>query len=544
MTTRVTPEKAEIAPSRRISGVWAIPLLALAMGAYMVIHTWMSEGPEIEIAFTTAEGLEQGKTQIKYRNVDMGVVEKVRLNENFDGVIATAKLDRQALPLLREDTSFWVVTARVGISNISGLDTLLSGAYIQLAPGTGKPGQVHFTALEQPPTTPQGAPGLRLQLTSDQASSVGTGDPVLFKGYPVGRVESTEFDPDSRVVRYAIFIDAPYHELVNSAVRFWDISGISLDASAEGMRLEMGALDTVLLGGVSFGVPEGVAAGEAVAHNTEFELYASYDDIRENPFLYGTYYVAYFQSVKGLLPGAPVEFRGITIGRVERLLLKESAQAQIHGHDGGKGLPIPVLVYVEPARMELPDQQDSIDLLSQSVAIGVKNGLRASLETGNLLTGAKYINLDYYPDAPDEGLGKFLDYTTIPSIDTGLGQMQQQVSLILDKIAKLPLDRTVSEVNVAVAELNATLASLNTLLAQSSTRELPQELNATLADLRKSLDALAPQSELYQGINSSLLRLNNTLGNLDQLTRTLAAQPSAVVLPAPATPDPLPEIKQ
>ena len=143
----MTTQQADISQGRKFSGIWLIPLLAAVLGVYMVIHTWLTEGPEITIAFKTASGLEEGKTKVKYRNVTMGLVEEVRLNDKFDGVIATIKLDRQALPLLREDTRFWVVTARVGLQNISGLDTLLSGAYIRLAPGTGKEGQRDFVGL-------------------------------------------------------------------------------------------------------------------------------------------------------------------------------------------------------------------------------------------------------------------------------------------------------------------------------------------------------------------------------------------------------------
>lgn len=535
-------EKAEINRGRSISAIWVIPLLALVLGAYMVIHSMMTEGPEIEIALTTASGLEKGKTKIKYRNVDMGVVEEVRLNENFDGVIAIVKLRRQALPLLREDTRFWVVTARVGVGNISGLDTLLSGAYIQLAPGEGKEGARSFVALEHPPLTPTGAPGIRLHLTSDRASSISTGDTVLYKGYKVGRVESMEFDPDKRQVLYVIFIDAPYHQLINSAVRFWDASGISLSAGADGFKVETGSVDTVLLGGVAFGVPEGIKEGEPVEHNSKFKLYESYESILENPFEHGTYYVVSFdQSIKGLLPGAPVEYRGIAMGRVERLLLKEFMLTSTRKGLEGKGDPIPVLIYLEPARLELSDSKAAVETLHKAVATGVGNGLRASLESGNLLTGAKYIAMDYYSDAEDASVGTSLGYPTIPTIGTGLDQLQQKITSILDMINGLPLDQTVDNANAAISSLNQSLQSLDKILENQSTQELPAELNRTLQELRITLDGLSPGSEIHQSINSSLLRLNRTLGNIETISGTLAEQPNAIVLPSSSKPDPVPE---
>jgi paraquat-inducible protein B len=541
----VTTEQAKVSRSRAFSSIWLIPLLALVLGIYMVAHTWLNEGPEIEISFKTADGLEQGKTKVKYRNVDMGVVEKVRLNGQFDGVIATVKLDRQALPLLREDTSFWVVTARVGADNVSGLDTLLSGAYLQLAPGTGEEGERNFVGLEQPPQTPAGAPGLRLKLTSDRASSVGTGDAVLFKGYKVGRVESLQFDPVDQHVHYEIFIDAPFHDLVNSNVRFWDVSGVSLSADASGFKVETGAMDTILFGGVAFGVPEGFQEGDQVTQNTEFKLHTSYDDILANPFRYGTYYVVSFdQSIKGLLPGAAVEFRGIQIGRVERIMLKEGLEMTKSLGEQGKGLGFPILIYIEPGRMELPDSEDSIATMRNSVEVGVSNGLRATMASGNLITGSKYISFDFFDGAKPASLGSFLEYTTIPTMDSGLAQLDQKVNALLDNINALPLDDTVAGVNTAIANLNESLESLEMLLKSQSTQQLPANLNETLQQLKDAVANLSPGSQAGQSLDSSLLSLNRTLANLESLTRTLSAQPNAAILPTTPVPDPIPEVSK
>lgn len=541
----MTSEEADIAPGRKFSGIWLIPILALVLGIYMVVNNLMNEGPEIEIAFKTADGLEQGKTKVKYRSVDMGTVQSVRLNDNFDGVIATIKLDRQALPLLREDTRFWVVTARVSVDNISGLDTLLSGAYLQLAPGTGKQGARKFTALEHPPLTPAGAPGLRLSLTSNRATSVTAGDTVLYKGYKVGRVESMEFDPSDKLVHYQIFIDAPYHELVNSSVRFWDASGVSMSANASGFKVETGSLESILFGGVSFGVPEGVKEGKAVAANTEFQLYPSYEDILKNPYQFGTYYVVTFnQSIKGLVPGAPVEFRGIQIGKVDRIMLKEGQAMRINSDTEGEGGPIPVLIYIEPGLMELPDTEASVEVMRRSVSRGVSQGLRASMESGNLLTGAKYIGIDFYPDTPPATEGSFLNYTTIPTIETGLAQLAQSVNSILHTIDELPITETVTSANAALATLNNSLQGLQTIVENQSTQQLPAHLDQTLQELRKAISSLSPDSKAYQSLNSSLLSLNRTMSNLESLTRTLAEQPNAVLISPDPVPDTIPEVSE
>lgn len=538
----MTTEQAKVSQGRGISGIWFVPLLALVLGVYMVIHSWMTEGPEIEVAFKTASGLTQGKTKVKYRSVDMGVVEEVRLNEDFDGVIAKIKLDRQALPLLREDTRFWVVTARVGVGNISGLDTLLSGAYIQLAPGTGKKGTKEYIALEQPPLTPTGAPGLRLKLTSDHTSSVSTGDTVLYKGYKVGRVESMIFDPEDSKAHYVIFIDAPYHQLVNSATRFWDASGISLSAGADGLKLQTGSMDTVLLGGVTFAVPEGLPDGDPVEHNTGFKLYATQEDIMDNPFRHGAHYVVSFkQSIKGLSPGAPVEYRGLHIGTVKKIMLKEGMLKNLSEAHTASGEAIPILIYLEPGRLELPDRAESVTTLQKNIELGITNGLRASLETGNLLSGAKIISIDFFEDVEAQTTGSFLEYTTIPAIETGLGQLEQKLNAILEKINNLPLEETLGGANSAIATLNETLGGLNTVIQSEGIQQLPQQLDNTLSELRETLGGLSPGSEIYQSLNSSLLRLNRTLSNLETVTGTLADQPNSLILPSDSKPDPVPE---
>lgn len=538
-------EQANVSQGRSISGIWIIPLLALALGLYMVVHTWMTEGPEIEVAFKTASGLEQGKTKIKYRNVVMGLVEEVRLNDSFDGVIATVKMERQALPMLREDTRFWVVTARIGKGSISGLDTLLSGAYIQIAPGEGKDGKRDFVALEQPPVTPSGAPGLRLKLTSEKTSSVSAGDAVLYNGYKVGRIESMAFNPSDRKAHYDLFIDAPYHTLVDSQTRFWNASGISLSAGADGLKVDTGSLDTVLLGGVSFGLPPGIVKGDPVENNTAFELFNSYEDILKNPYRHGTYFITSFgQSIKGLLAGAPVEYRGIPVGRVERILLKEGLEYAIQMGLEGAGEDIPVLLYVEPGRVGLPDEARSVEFFQKAIEVGVSNGMRISLETGSLLTGAKYISIDYFTGVEPAAMGEFLGYTSIPSIETGLGQIEQKLNAVLDKINKLPLEDTVGGANVAIATLNGTLASLNSVLENQSTQDLPQELEQTLQGLQGTLESFSPDSEIYQSIQSSLLRLNRTLGNMESLTNTLSGQPNAAILPSDPVPDPIPEARK
>jgi paraquat-inducible protein B len=216
-------------------------------------------------------------------------------------------------------------------------------------------------------------------------------------------------------------------------------------------------MDTLLLGGVTFDTPPNMLRGDPVTNHTKFKLYGSYNEILKNPYQYGVYYVASFsQSLRGLVPGAPVEYRGIQIGRVVRILLKEFASAEKVERGGA----IPVLIYLEPGRLEIPDTNESLESIVEDLELQVTMGLRASIGSGNLLTGKKLINLDYYPDVEPAEMGMFLQYSVIPSIETGLGRIEHQISTLLDKLNALPLDQTVSGANDAIRSADKTLLTL------------------------------------------------------------------------------------
>jgi len=541
--SELTPE---ISTGKRFNPIWVIPVVAVIIGLYMVIHTKLTEGPEIAIQFNTAEGLEAGKTKLRYRDVDVGLVESVSLSDSMDKVVVTAKMDKSAEDMLREDTRFWVVRARVGAGAISGLGTILSGAYLQLDPGNGpRNKKQEYVGLEVPPLTPADAPGVRLTLYTDQAGSLSAGDSILYNGYKVGRIEGVTFDVEQKVVKYDAFIDAPFNDLVNTNTRFWDVSGVSVDATASGIHVKTGSLETILLGGVAFGDLPGLPPAEKAVSGAVFKLSASYQELAEDPFQQRIYYVAEFeQSLRGLNPGAPVEYRGMQIGRVERILIKELMSMG----EAARGKPIPVLIYLEPARFGLPDSEQSVERMREALAVSLKSGMRASLQTGSLLTGALYINIDWYKDEPAVETAEFDGYPVMPTIPSGLGRLEQQIGSLLDKLNNLPLEPVVNNASNALATLDGSLASLTAtmnslqlILDKEGSKSLPGELSDTLAELRQTLSTLSPDSPMGQSISNSVFELNRTLRNLEELTRTLSEKPNSLVFPTDFPADPIPE---
>jgi paraquat-inducible protein B len=404
-----------------------------------------------------------------------------------------------------------------------------------------------------PPLTEADAPGARLVIEAESASSVSVGDSVLYNDYVVGRVESMEFDHKKEKISYGVFIDAPYHKLLNSSVRFWNISGFSLTASAEGVSFDTGSLETILSGGISFGVPEGMPVGSSVKNGTAFKLYSNYNDTLEKTYRYGEYYVVSFkQNLGGLVPGAPVQYRGITIGRVERILMKE----MVTQGTNSMGRAIPVLIYLEPGRLALGDDIEGKNQLTSVVTKGVEHGLRATLASGNLLTGSLLVSLDYFPDEEKAKLGSFNEYQVIPSISGGLEQIQHSVAKFLKKLNSLPLEKIASSSDQAFSQLDESLTSLNTLLSSEdmknipiqiskatkalNTEDIPKKLASVLDSLKRTLDGLSPDSAVYEDLDNTLYELNDALQGVEELTKSLSEVSS--ILPSADIIDPEPEV--
>ncbi len=527
----MTEAHAEISQKRRLSPVWIVPIVALVIGIWMVIYTIQSQGPEIQIVFSTAEGIEDGKTKIKFRDVEIGLVQSAGLGEDLESVVVIAQIEKEAASLLVEDTEFWVVRPRIGKSGISGLGTLLSGGFIQIAPGESTEPREEFVGLEEPPVTPAGTPGIHLELVADRAGSVSTGDPILYEGFQVGIVEDEEFDPESALMRYRIFIEAPYDKYVTSSIRFWDVSGISVSADASGIEAQIGSLETLVLGGIQAGFPLGVGPGEPAKSGDVFRLYDSYTAVNEKPHRYDIEYVVSFpQSVRGLLPGAPVEYRGIPMGRVERVMLDELTRQAV---TGDQDRPIPVLISLAPAGLKLADTPEGVENLRESIRTSVDNGLRATLTTGNLLTGSLYIAFDRFPDAPPAEMGLYAGRETIPTISSGLGGIEQRITALLDRLNELPLDAT-------VRELQGTLAGVNRIVSSDPMQALPENLDATLKELQVTLASFSSDSELQARLLPTLGELDRTLASLRQVLDTIGEQPNALIFNRGYRADPRP----
>ncbi len=529
---------AKIETIKRWSPVWIIPILTVLIGAWILFYHFSNQGPLVTLVTVNAEGIEGGKTAIKSRNVDIGMVESVSLSDDLKQVIIKARLHSNMDKLLNKDTVFWVVKPQIGREGISGLNTLLSGAYIELLPGHSKTAASSFNLKDSAPLASEDTKGLRITLESKQPNRLNAGDPVLFRGFRVGTVESSEFDPKDRAMRYRLFIMDIYRGLVSSNVRFWQDSGIAFDMSSQGVRVEMASLDTLVTGGVSFDLPDGWAVGNSVKDFEKFELYSDRKSIQESLYTQHEDFVLFFKdSIRGLEPGAPVEFRGVRIGTVSEVPF---FMPELKSHNKENDYYVPVLIRIEPDRIQNRFGKD-LDIKGH-LAEAEGNGLRAAMKSGNILTGALYIDLDFYPDAkPWTGPTKVYDYPLIPTASGGLAEIQQRLFQTLDKVNKMPIEPMLNEMTETLKQTRSTMANLNAILASKEVNNLPKDMQKTLEELNRSLKGFQPGSSAYSNMVSDMQRLDRVMRELQPILQTLNQKSNALVFEAPNAKDPQPK---
>ena len=506
----------------RASLIWLVPIIALLIGVSMLVQAWLSAGPEITIAFRTAAGLEAGKTPVKYKDVTVGAVSAIQLSEDGSHVVATISLVKSALSLTRKDTRFWVVRPRIGMSGISGVDTLLSGAYIAVDTGTAGESNKHFAGLESPPTVIGGTPGQSFDLVTEDLGSLDIGSPVYFRRIQVGRVASYQLDGDGKAITVQVFIDAPYDQFVNADTRFWNASGVDVSLGADGFNLKTESMATLVAGGIAFATPERKAeAGPAQASYHLAKDQASAMRPPDGPAQY--IQLRFAQSLRGLSVGAPVQFAGVDLGHV--------VSTSLDYDETNRRFPTVVGIVVYPQRLgrvldKLPKLDgDAQKQAAQLLGVMVEQGLRAQARSGNLLTGQLYVSLDFAPNAPKVPYDIAARPLTVPTINGSFDQLQEQLASIVGKIDKMPLDSIGRNLDTTLAELNHTLKQVNGQVLPETSRTLRQA-QQTFSTAR---DILSEDAPLQQNLGQTLQEVQRTARSLRTLTDLLGRQPESLL---------------
>ncbi|MES2257738.1 MAG: MlaD family protein [Pseudomonadota bacterium] len=522
--TPTVPEPVVEPASRWLpSLVWLIPLLAALVGLGLVAKSVMDRGPVVVVSFSSADGLEPGKTKVKYKDVDIGLVRSIALEPDLSKVLVTIDMSKDAKRFTAKDTRFWVVRPRVGASGVSGLGTLLSGAYIGVDAGKGEQGESSFTGLERAPSVTVDQKGSQYTLHTDSLGSVDIGSPVFYRRIQVGQVIDFVLDPQGAGVTMRVFVNAPYDQYVGRNTRWWHASGVDVRLDSGGFKVNTQSVAALLVGGLAFETMSGQKQDAVAPSGSQFLLAPDQASAMREPDGRPISSVFYFdQSLRGLSPGAPVDFRGIVLGEVRSVGVEFDPDQ--------KSFRMPVTVDLYPGRLGRrfqqalaadPDHKAGPAVLARMVS----RGLRAQLRTGNLLTGQLYIALDFFPHPPAVKFNADLDPLEVPTVPNSLDELQTQLASIARKLDKVPFDDIGNN-------LNATLKNANALLKQLDGQVMPEmkeTLNAARHTFGTAEQLLQKDSPVQSDLREALQQLTQTMQSLNTLSDYLERHPESLI---------------
>ncbi|MBL6616456.1 MAG: MCE family protein [Reyranella sp.] len=537
---------------RRIPLIWIVPLLTGLIAAWLAWDTMSKKGPTITIAFDSAAGLTAGQSQLKYKNVVMGTVSSIGMSPDFNKVIVTIETVREAEALLNNKTIFWVVKPELFAGSLTGLETLISGSYIGMRP-SAEPGthrQHHFVGEQDPPVLQAGTKGTTFKLDSKRLGSISLGSPIFFRDLEVGTVLGWDIaDLASRVTIHA-FVRAPYDQYVHVDSSFWNASGISVKFGGDGVQVRVESLRAVLLGGIAFETPFDTKQAIA-ATNQEFPLYRNFDDAKAAGFGRQIRLLSYFPgSVAGLEPGAHVTLHGLRVGEVTDVDLVYDPKLD--------RVVVPVHYRVEAGRILniAAAEQTNAESLAEDM---IKRGMRATLQSTSIITGAKEIALERVPDAKPDTMERKGDVYIIPTSEVGgFDAITRSAAELLGKLNRIDYDKIGKSLEGAVGGLDTmingeqmkrTLTALEKAMVdvQDIAKKLDQEgapaLKRLPAIAQQLQDALSTANRLFGSLNSGygddsrfrrdldrlLPQLTDAARSLRALTDLLSRHPEALI---------------
>lgn len=536
--------RPKVSQKAGISIIWLIPLVTAIVGGWLVVRTVIDDPPTATLTFKTAEGIQAGTTAVKYKSVEIGTVEEIQFSEDFDHVELSITFRKGMEQFLRRNTRFWVVRPQFSLRGVSGLSTLLSGSYIEIDPGPGSP-QNHFVGLEEIPFVTRDDAGTQITLVTNDLGSLAGGSPIYYQGLYAGEVLGYELGSDAKSIYVHAFIRDPYNQLVRGNSRFWNTSGLDVSLGADGVEVKTASLLALMFGGISFETPTSFEPVYADIENLIFTLYPDHDVIDEEAFTRKLQFVMYFKgSVRGLNPGAPVEFKGIQIGSVLDVKLEFNSE--------DTSFRIPVVVELEPDR--IVDRTAEADApAANMLQTLVDRGLRARLSTGSLLTGQLYVELNMYPGTDIVYVGdNTTPYPELPTIPGVFEAMTESIQNFVGKLETVDieaigenilgiLDGTNELLNKAeseqtVTDLQSSVRSLKNILRDVESTDLSETIgaaNEALKGINQTLEmvdgVLKPNSPLQYNIIEVTSELEETARALRSLLEMLERQPQAII---------------
>lgn len=545
--------RASIHRSRRVSIIWVVPLVAIAIGAWLAWDTLSKEGPTITVSFDSAEGLQVGQSQLKYKEIVFGTVKALTLTNDHSRVLVRVATTRQAKPLLTDKTIFWVVKPRFSAAGISGLTTLLSGSYIaMLPPQAAGPPQTDFVGHEEPPVLQANIPGHTFLLKASRLGSITLGSPIYYRDLEAGEVLGWDFADMAESVTIRAFVRAPFDSYVHDQTRFWNASGLSVKLGGTGVQVQLESLQALLSGGVAFDTPAADSHASPAPADHLFPLFPNRDAAVAASYSRKVPVVSYFKgSVSGLGPGSEVTMHGLTVGHVTDVQLT---------YDPAKdAIVAPVHYDIEPERFLGIGAKAPFKNITEAASVMLQRGLRATLQSASLITGQQVIALEFVPDAPPATVTMEGPNFVLPSTGSGgIGSLESSATELLNQVNAIPFAKLGQELESMVAGLNDTtngpqmrqsLTDLSSMLAGANdlvrhldstvtpaTRQLPElttGLQRTLTSTNKLLQSLdgayGDNTNFSRELDRLLAQLNDAVTSLRSLADLLTRHPEALI---------------
>ncbi|WNC66888.1 MlaD family protein [Thalassotalea nanhaiensis] len=320
MTKDIAEEEfeAKVRERKGISAVWLVPVIALLFGLWLIISAVADRGVFVTVEFDNASGIVVGKTEVRYKGLTAGVVKSIEVSPDLNSVIATIEMVSSTKDMLTEQALFWYVTADVSFQGVTGLDTLLSGSYINFQPDFDQKGntQSHFIGLSEEPPLDKTTPGLHLTLETKALGSIAKNSPITFKQITVGYVTAYKYDEVAELVKINVFIEPEYKHLVKENSRFWNASGVNISGSVtSGVKIKTESLASIIAGGIAF---DNVSYESEKAPAQNDQKYTLYPDYQTADMGHEITLLLNWDS--GIDSSAKIMYHGFTLGGIDKFI--------------------------------------------------------------------------------------------------------------------------------------------------------------------------------------------------------------------------------
>lgn len=526
----MTPRPAADPIWTRLSVVWLVPLVALAVTLGVAWKTYADRGVLIEVDFADATGIVPGETPLKFREVEVGRVERVGFNDDLSSVRVSLRVDKAVAPYIDGTARFWLVSPQVSAQGISRLDTVLSGAFIEGWWDATPEGERRiYTGLDKPPVAPDPNKGTVVELRAEDAGGLAEGAPVLFRGVNVGRIQNIRLNPADNGVTVDAFIEAPHDKRLTTATRFWDTSGLSVSLSASGVSLDVRSLATLVQGGVEFDTLS--TGGNLVENGHAFRLFSNAESAKAS--IFGAdlidpprYTLLFDQAINGLERGARVQFRGVEAGEVTDISIKVQTDSL-----GVRYAQQQVVIALSPERLGLARDTESATV-TEFLQSEVAGGLRARVAAVGLLGGTLIVELtEVENSSPGEMNLAAEPYPSIPTASAAENDIAASAKDMFTRIDQLPVEDL-------MASAMRALDSISAIAESEDTRAVPGNLAGVLDEAEKLVAALNAQDAadktvvavdaVTEAANSFLVEiegLHDMLDSADKAAQAVTAMP-------------------